>query len=647
MTSRTDLPQLLALLFAGLSLAAAGCGSDEPAGLFHENPDAGGLGGSGGSSGSGGSAGSAPSDGGSDTSGGTGGYAGSSGGPGCDEPLSLCEDRCVDVLTDPLHCGTCNNSCELGDVCENAQCKSIEDCTTTPCSGLTYCDLSTKKCLPGCLTSGQCAAQEQCDPASHQCECVPAYHRCGGACVPESSPQACGSTCAVCPTDANGAATCVAGQCGLSCNQGYHLCAGQCASNSSTATCGASCSPCPSVANGEATCQSATCGIDCHPGFNACNGSCVVDSVQSCGTSCVACPTQPGTQPICTAGICYKQCINGAQFGPSQLLLAAPMAAIAAGDVTGDGLADVVYLNSQMNTLVIRAGNGAGGFQAPTNYNVSVESLALGDVNGDGKLDVVVGHYQGVSVLLAATSTLKESSVSETDFIDLGDVDADGKLDLITGGGGLGRVYLGDGTGGFTFKHNVMLSQSPRQVTAADFNGDGRSDVVFSSHEGLHVALAQPGGTMGTVSTIPLATQDYGTRGVAVGDLNGDGKKDVVTMSPTQLLVLIGNGNGTFQAPSAYAENFEYGGRLVLADFNGDGRPDVAYPGNADTVKSIWLRLTDPNGALGPASSRVLATQTPVHPLIADLAAADFNQDGLEDLAVLFGGAHVLLAACK
>jgi hypothetical protein len=43
----------------------------------------------------------------------------------------------------------------------------------------------------------------------------------------------------------------------------------------------------------------------------------------------------------------------------------------------------------------------------------------------------------------------------------------------------------------------------------------------------------------------------------------------------------------------------------------------------------------------------VLATQTPVHPLIADLAAADFNQDGLEDLAVLFGGAHVLLTACK
>src|SRR5690349_12325338 len=80
----------------------------------------------------------------------------------------------------------------------------------------------------------------------------------------------------------------------------------------------------------------------------------------------------------------------------------------------------------------------------------------------------------------------------------------------------------------------------------------------------------------------PLQTfsTGFGAIGVATADFNGDGKPDVVTANQAgnnknSISILLGNGDGTFAAPLTYAtsQNPYY---VVVGDSNGDGKPDVA-----------------------------------------------------------------------
>lgn len=256
----------------------------------------GGNGGTGAASGNGGSGGTAGAG-----NGGTAGTGiGGTGGTSCGAGLTWCSDECVDINSDPRHCGGCGKGCDTGQVCNAQICTTVEDCTKTPCTGFTWCNTSTKKCEPGCSNSQQCSGNHQCDVGSHQCVCAPGLHECGGSCVSDASPGSCGQSCIPCPSDANGQSTCVAGSCGMVCNAGYHVCGLACASDSSPQSCGSSCQPCPKDPNGTATCNGGTCGIECNPGARKCGPTCVpcpsqgVATTQCSGATCVADTCSPG-----------------------------------------------------------------------------------------------------------------------------------------------------------------------------------------------------------------------------------------------------------------------------------------------------------------------------------------------------------------
>src|ERR1700743_339928 len=130
------------------------------------------------------------------------------------------------------------------------------------------------------------------------------------------------------------------------------------------------------------------------------------------------------------------------------------------------------------------------------------------------------------------------------------------------------RAAFGQGTNPFvvppTFSGNG-------QKFAADVNGDRKTDLVFSDGT---VLLGKGDGTF-TTGTSWNPTGSTTVSLSAVADFNGDGKQDLLLAGPlNQLSVLLGNGDGTFQAAVTTSISMP-SSALLVGDLNGDGKADV------------------------------------------------------------------------
>ncbi len=164
--------------------------------------------------------------------------------------------------------------------------------------------------------------------------------------------------------------------------------------------------------------------------------------------------------------------------------------------------------------------------------------------------------------------------------------------------------------------------------------------------------LAQQSRTVATSSTpstslifTPASSFGNGAKGIAVGDVNGDGRPDIVASLGSGLLqVFLGNGDGTFQPSATYsAGNLGSGGsHVVIADVNGDGKPDVIASSCDDCAQTgVVVLLNKGDGTFNPATSYVV----PGEPLTG-LAVVDVNNDGKPDIITshsFSGGVAVLL----
>jgi len=296
---------------------------------------------------------------------------------------------------------------------------------------------------------------------------------------------------------------------------------------------------------------------------------------------------------------------------------------IIGGDFNGDGKTDLAVLSYDgysTSYITVLPGNGDGTFGPPqtgqvyrqpaTGGDVILGTLVAADFNGDGKLDVaVVGDYVssgGVTILLGnGDGTFKAAGPNVDlggDFalIATGDFNGDGIPDFVTPNyfefGGSPTVFLGKGDGTFTFsKVTFTLDYFPTSVVVGDFNVDGVLDLAFSDLNGVEIALGNGDGTFTETPSSPIAVPSE-LYSLQIGDFNHDGKLDLAGLDNYfgQIVVLVGAGDGTFAVTSATPgvnASFSAPHQILAADFNGDGVPDLAMLAYGVNTASILLTV--------------------------------------------------------
>lgn len=311
---------------------------------------------------------------------------------------------------------------------------------------------------------------------------------------------------------------------------------------------------------------------------------------------------------------------------------------VAAGDFNGDGHLDLVATDYSANIVSVLLGNGDGTFGAATNAAAGTGPWAavVADFNGDGILDLAVNNVSSspaVSILLGngngtfqpPQSYATQGSAAAAPVV--ADFDRDGNRDLAVPLSTGVAILLGQGDGSFRPPVNYTATEGP--LAAGDFNGDQYPDLAVAGNSGAVAILVNTGKGTFPEPTQYMAPGTTGIGQVAVAALNKDGKLDLVITDPPYVSVMLGNGDGTFQP----AVNYSAGtlpGAITVADFNGDGIPDLAV-----TDTSVWILLGNGDGTFQPAVSY------PAGPYPIAIAAGDINNDGYTDLVVAGGGAGV------
>lgn len=352
------------------------------------------------------------------------------------------------------------------------------------------------------------------------------------------------------------------------------------------------------------------------------------------------------------------------------------------GDFNGDGLIDVAEVDQGNNAIILYLSKGDGTFLSPTAISVnttdseSLQSLAVGDVNADGNLDLVAltsistsgggGIMQGpkgastpkttftIQSFLGdgkggfATPTSAQTTVSTISGgtavfglnMQLGDVYHTGKLALAlpvglpTSGGFLetlcAAVVPGNGDGTFgAYATPIQAGYGHAvadEVQLVDLNSDGYLDIALTT--GGDVLSALNDGHGGFQAPISSA---IGQAALLFSDVNSDGYPDLIG-SYSGTAVYPGNGDGTFSNPVAsYNNTGGYYEGITLADFNGDGIPDIAEVTNDPRVVTVFAGL----GAGKYSAAPLLSSSA--NPVINSSslylkATGDFNGDGYTDV---------------
>jgi hypothetical protein len=277
---------------------------------------------------------------------------------------------------------------------------------------------------------------------------------------------------------------------------------------------------------------------------------------------------------------------------------------IATGDFNGDGKTDVAVVDSVHNTVAILLGNGHGELHlsgTPTSFSGggSASSIATGDFNGDGKLDVAVVNGS-LNVLLGdGSGELRQAPGSPLTLpafstaVVAGHLNADGREDLaVADMSGRVSVYLSNAAGEMTATAQSPLIDSGGlgYIASADFNRDGNADlaVVSPASEEVTVLLGDGMGNFtedeGSPFPVPGArsSSEPGLPdSIAVGNFVCNDVPDIAVAnfngSSDSVAVLQGDGSGSFTNP--IGSPFPANGNprpLVVGDFNGDGKPDIA-----------------------------------------------------------------------
>jgi hypothetical protein len=249
---------------------------------------------------------------------------------------------------------------------------------------------------------------------------------------------------------------------------------------------------------------------------------------------------------------------------------------------------------------------------------------------------------------------------------DVADMNEDGELDIVHGiprkGISEPVIFLGDGKGNWRRWQEVNYPRFPfdyGDTRVADLNGDGHQDIVMGIHLRGLVALLGDGkgnftlwnkGLDFSVAGHGNADNAYSSRAIQIADWNGDGKPDIVALGEGPRLnisgaaggaggiansssygpvVYLNQGDGSWQRKDAGTRKGQlFGDQITVGDFNGDGRPDFATASAVQGAKDI-VNIQRPDGGWDNVEIAVRPGS-----YVRSVHAADFDKSGRAGLAV-------------
>jgi len=331
-------------------------------------------------------------------------------------------------------------------------------------------------------------------------------------------------------------------------------------------------------------------------------------------------------------------------FGRSNSQVGDQPASIAVCDFNNDGVPDIASSSGTQNIISIRLGSPDGSLTDAPDLATSASrgALACGDFDGDGKADLAVAEGNGVMLMFSGNGDgtfgppKQYPTAPGATALYAADLKRDGTLALIVAGGGPQiQVYYGNGDGSLSlhgiFTVDVNGGQAgPNAIAVADLNNDGKPDIVVALNQGISVLIARSNGNgFNPYVRYPLA--DAYANGVVLTDFNGDHKMDVaVAATPSNnsnngvVAVMLGAGDGTFLPATNFATAY-YPRSIAVTDLNGDGKADLITANPISNTFSVLLGQGN-----GTFSSHADYATGP-NPL---LGLGDFNGDAKLDLLI-------------
>lgn len=374
-------------------------------------------------------------------------------------------------------------------------------------------------------------------------------------------------------------------------------------------------------------------------------------------------------------------------------------AATCTADFNSDGKADIAALRA--GTIEILFGNrtATNTFEPAVSYqhNLSAGAIETADFNSDNKADIVVFGTHGPDDLALFINNGNGTFAAPIEFsfgtsngsglwnndMRMSDFDGDGKKDLVINDKNLNRLYIvkNNGNSTLTVTDTLVTGNKPNSLAVGDLNNDGRDEIAVAygpgtaSNDSLSYFMNNGSGLFGNRTSLfvsslatnmrelAIAKLDNGNSGdlladktggiaiflnngsqvfteqpaanlggisfqIVVADFNGDNKKDIASADydNNRVAVVLGNGNGTFQSLNAYSAN----GRaqhITYGTFDNDTRGDMVTANN-QPIGNITFLKGQADGSFGSYALRTGARPTAI-------ATGLVNNDAFEDLVVV------------